>query len=440
MDLILAFVVFLAHILICLVTGWSLILAMCVGFLCFMAVGLHRGFSLTELMCMAGRGSKSALVVVRIMVLVGMLTALWRASGTIAYFVQRGVGLITPRSFLLMAFLLPALMSLAFGSSFGVAGTAGVILMTIARSGSAHMAITAGAVMSGAFIGERLSPASSAAALTAAVTGTDQRKLQEGMWRTSWLPLLLCLALYSGLSVIHPISAVNTRILADMEAGFCLTWPAIAPAAALLLCAMLKIDTWLSIAASCLTAAVVAVMVQEVPLEQLPKICMLGYTPQRQALSELLSGGGICSMLSVLAIICLSCANCGIFNGTGMLDSVSSWAGRLVGRVGLFGTHVTLSLCCCGLFCNQSVSIVMSANLTESYYREHKLPPLLMGVNVGDSSINLSALVPWSIMCGTVLSTIGGTLGALPFAFYLYLVPVCRGIQKYDCFPEKEIK
>ena len=80
-------------------------------------------------------------------------------------------------------------------------GTAGVILMAIARSGGADLTVTAGAIISGIYVGERLSPASSSAALTAAVSGAEQRAFQHEMWRTTPLPMALSLAVY--LSLIH---------------------------------------------------------------------------------------------------------------------------------------------------------------------------------------------------------------------------------------------
>lgn len=111
-----------------------------------------------------------------------------------------------------MAFLLPALFSLAFGSSFGVVGTAGVILMAIARSGGADLTVTAGAIISGIYVGERLSPASSSAALTAAVSGRSQRAFQHEMWRATPLPMALSLAVYGVLSILCPIRQVDSHI------------------------------------------------------------------------------------------------------------------------------------------------------------------------------------------------------------------------------------
>lgn len=168
MDLFAAFGVFLACVAGCMARGYSLGWALGAGFVCFFIVGVRRGTAAPALIKMAAEGMLTSMKVLRILLLLGLLTALWRAGGTVAFFVWCGVQLITPKTFVLVAFGLSAVFSLAFGSSFGVAGTAGVILMTIARSGGANLAVTAGAVMSGIYFGERLSPASSSAALVAA--------------------------------------------------------------------------------------------------------------------------------------------------------------------------------------------------------------------------------------------------------------------------------
>ena len=125
-------------------------------------------------------------------------------------------------------------MSLTFGSAFGGAGTAGVILSVIARTGGADLAMTAGAVVSGAYLGERLSPASSSSALAAALAGTDQNAMQRRMWRTTPLPLALSLIFYGVLSVLFPIRQVDPTILNALQESFDLSWWTVIPAVILL--------------------------------------------------------------------------------------------------------------------------------------------------------------------------------------------------------------
>ena len=112
MDLILGFGLFMAGVVVCMVKGFSLAWALLLGFVTFFLIGLRRGFAAGELVKMAMKGGKTAFVVLRILILIGVLTGIWRAGGTIAYFVAMGLRLITPRSFMLVAFLLPAVPSM----------------------------------------------------------------------------------------------------------------------------------------------------------------------------------------------------------------------------------------------------------------------------------------------------------------------------------------
>ena len=128
MDLLAAFGIFLLCVAGCMVRGLPLYWALLAGFFCFFAVGVRRGTPVPALLNMAAGGMRTSFKVLRILLLLGLLTALWRAGGTVAFFVCTGVRLITPGTFVLAAFLLSAVFSLAFGSCFGVVGTAGVVL------------------------------------------------------------------------------------------------------------------------------------------------------------------------------------------------------------------------------------------------------------------------------------------------------------------------
>ena len=342
-----------------------------------------------------------------------------------AFFVRTGVSLITPNTFLLVAFLLPALFSMAFGSSFGVAGTAGVILMTIARSGGANLLAAGGAIMSGIYVGERLSPASSAAAVAAAVSGVDDRAFRSRMWRDSLIPFSITLLLYGILSPVYPIHQVDGRILQALSTGFDLSWPVVLPAVALLALPWMKVSAVGAILASCVLSVLCALLIQHMDPGQLLWACVAGYEAAEPELREILSGGGLCSMLDVAVIVVLSCAYSGLFSGTGFLDPVTEKMRVLMDRIGLFATHVLLAFGTCMLFCNQTVGTVLSAQLTREEYRRRGLPSMEMAANIGNTVINLAGLVPWAIACSVPLTTMGVGLWALPFAFYLYLVPLC---------------
>lgn len=441
MDLILGFGLFLGGVVVCMVQGMSLAWALLLGFICFYLVGLHRGFRAGELARMAMEGGKTAFVVLRILVLIGVLTGLWRAGGTIAYFVAMGLRLITPNSFVLIAFLLPAVLCLAFGSSFGVSGTAGVILMTIARSGGADPVVAAGAALSGAYFGERLSPASSAAALVAAVSRAEQRTFQRQMWKDTMLPLALTLGIYTLLSRIYPIQRVDPQILQALEGGFTLNWLTVLPAIALLVLPWFKLKAIHAIAISCVLAAVSAVAAQGMGLGEVLRVCVLGYEEQHPLLAGIMSGGGLVSMAGSVCIVFLSCAYAGIFNGTGILDPLKEKAGALAERIGRIPAQCVVGLCTGGLFCNQTVAIVMNRQIMERYYREHSLSGQDMARDVGNTVLNLVGMIPWAIACSVPLTNMGSNFTSIPFAVFLYLVPLCAwltrngGKRKKGCNP-----
>lgn len=430
MDLPLALLFFLSGVLICILTGQPLSFALALGFVAFLLVGLHRGVPLKSLLIMAGKGARTGFVVLRILILVGLLTALWRASGTIAFFVYVGLSLIKPHIFILIAFLLSAILCLAFGSSFGVCGTAGVVLMAIAQTGETNLLATAGAVLSGAYFGERLSPASSSAALVAAVCKADYRSFLVQMWKTTPIPLALTLLFYGLLSWLYPIQTVDPHFLQALAEGFDLSWLTVLPAVVLVLLPWLHVSAAMSIAISCALAALLAIFVQGTDVLTLLAACFTGCHVAHPALTQIMSGGGLFSMLNVIVIVFLSCAYSGIFNETGMLDALKQRMTGLSQRLGLFPTLCLTALSTASLLCNQSVTIVMTCELMEQPYHTAGRSPLQMATDLGNSAINLAGIVPWCIACSVPLATIGAPLQALPFAILLYGLPLCCMIGK----------
>ncbi|MBP2666886.1 MAG: Na+/H+ antiporter NhaC-like protein, partial [Firmicutes bacterium] len=158
-------------------------------------------------------GSKQSLVVIRIFVLIGAITAVWRACGTIPFIVYHGIGLMNAQYFILSAFLLSAMVSFLLGTSFGTVGTMGVVLMVLAKSGNVDVDVTAGAIIAGAYFGDRCSPMSSSATLVAALTGTQLYLNLGNMLKTSVLPFLLSCFGYVFLSLNNPLIVGNNPIV-----------------------------------------------------------------------------------------------------------------------------------------------------------------------------------------------------------------------------------
>ena len=169
---------------------------------------------------------------------------------------------MTPRLFLVIAFLLCAALSYVLGTSYGVSSTMGVILMALARSGGVSPVVTAGVVLSGVYFGDRCSPASSAASLVAAVTETDLYRNVRQMLRTGLLPTLLALALYTLLSFRHPITGLDSGVLSALTDHFAMSWTVLLPAVVMFVLPLFKAPIKAAMGASIAVAAVLGIAVQ----------------------------------------------------------------------------------------------------------------------------------------------------------------------------------
>ena len=423
MDLLIAFGVFLICLIGALVTGHTMVIALFVGLVAFYIVGLHRGYPAKELCSMGFEGTRDSLIVIEVMCVIGLITATWRISGTITIIVYYGIQIITPAAFLVIAFLLSCLLSYAIGTSFGVAGTVGVIFMTLARSGGVDPVITAGVLMSGIYFGDRSSPVSSSANMVAGVTGTKIFDNVKVMLRTCMGPMAACLAIYGVLSVTHPISHVDEELVRTFEESFTLSPWALVPAVLMLLLPLLKVSVMLAMGLSVASGILVAWLVQGVPVAVVLKTCIFGYTADG-GLGSILNGGGLISMVEIVVILIISCTYSGIFKGTGMLESLQERLSAACRKTGRFTVMLALSLVSAMVFCNQTIATLMCNDLLEKPYRDAGASKEELAIDMENSVILIACSVPWAIGCSVPLAFFGVDYSCFPYAVFMYLMPV----------------
>ena len=421
----LCFAAFLGAVAFCLIAGHKLLWALLLGLVLFTFLGLRRGFSLKSLSAMAWERGKRSLIVLQVFLTIGIVTALWRASGTVAFFLYYGLRSISPHLFLLVAFLLCALLSFALGTSMGVTGTAGVVLIILARSGGVSLAMTAGAVLSGAYFGDRCSPMSSCATLVAACTGTELYRNVREMLKTGALPTVLTVAFYAVLSFRNPITTVNEAVLSALSGHFSLHWAVLLPALVMLALPLLKVPVKWAMAVSAVIAFVLTVALQGMPFWEALKTALLGYTPVQPELANILSGGGFVSMLHSAGVVLVTGLYAGILEGTHLLDPVHHRAEQLAERIGLFPSAIVVSLSIAAVFCNQSVTVLMGEQLLSPAYRSHGASRMELAMDIANSGVLIAGLVPWSIALTVPLAMLGVGLEAVPYAALLYFIPLC---------------
>lgn len=425
MDLIFSFVIFMTTMILSLTTGITMIIPLLVGLAAFSLVALRRGFRPGAVSKMCLHGMQESMIVVLVMLLIGCLTSLWRQTGTIAYFTYYGVKLIPPQIFILAAFLLTSVMSYALGTSFGVAGTIGVILMTIARASGVSLPLVGGAIMSGLYFGDRGSPAASSTSLVANETHTDVSRNFRLMIKSSLLPMGICIVLYTALSLFSHPRGVDSGLLDVFAQEFKLSPWCLLPTVALLIPAFLGVKIKLLMLINIVLSIFLTVILQGTSFADVLRMMLLGFTPRSAELTPILSGGGAASMLEIMVLLLLSSGCAGIFEGTRMLESIENGLKRLSGRIGRFPALVLTSLGACAVFCNQTIGIIMCRQCMSKNYGDTPEERTAFMLDIENSVVPLAGMVPWCIASSVPLGMLGCGMSALLLSAYLYLLPIC---------------
>lgn len=441
MDLFIGLILFTIAMASSIILNYSMILALLIGLIIFTFLGLRRGFSIGDIAKSSLKGMEDSMIVIYVMAVIGFITASWRMSGTITIFVYYGMKIITPSFFLIIAFLLSCILSYALGTSFGVAGTVGIIFMTLARSGGIDPVITAGVLMSGIYFGDRASPVSSSANLVAGITGTKIYDNVKMMMKTAMLPLLITLVLYTILSFKHPISHVDEGLVAEFEEAFILSPLAIIPAIIMLVLPLFKLNILISMGLSILSASLIAWQVQGVPIIKILETCIMGYEVKGDGLSKILNGGGLVSMLEIVGILIISGCYSGIFSKTELLNSIQGELTKMTNKWGRFQTMLMMSIVSSMIFCNQTIAGIMCNDLMAPAYLNDKICSdncsdksldnsmykckEELAIDMENSVILIGCIVPWCIGCTVPLSFFKVDFHGMIWAFYMYLVPIC---------------
>lgn len=414
----------------CLLLKLPTLYALFAGLILFCGYAARKGNSPKKILSMLCTGVLTARNILIVFVLIGMMTALWRACGTIPYIICHAAKLLRPEIILLVSFLLNCGISVLTGTSFGTSATIGVICMAMGVSAGANPVLLGGAILSGAFFGDRCSPFSTSALLVSELTKTSIFDNIKNMVRSAWLPFFLTCLLYGVLgSRLHSQAAA-----ADLTSLFgrevTLHPAALLPAVLILILALMRIPVKYAMLASILSALAVGCSIQHLPLSELPGLLLTGYHAADPEAAAFLDGGGIRSMIKVGAIVCISSSYAGIFQNTGLLDGLKTGLLKLGTRITPFGAILLASIGTSMISCNQTLSIM----LTDQLGRELEPDAGRMALNLENSAVVVAPLIPWSIAGAVPLATVGAPLTSIFAAFFLYLVPLCYLLAQLPAF------
>ena len=411
---------FAVSLMICIGFDISILAALVFGFFLFYGYGLYRKHAPGEMISLAFSGIKTVKNILITFILIGIITATWRACGTIPYIVYHATKICSPNAMVLITFLLCCLISVLTGTAFGTAATMGVICVTMASSMGVPLVYSGGAVLAGSFFGDRCSPMSTSALLVSTVTGTDLYRNIGSMVKTSAVPFLITCGIYtllgSGSGSHYDVSQIQS-LFAD---NFVLHPAALIPAVVIILLSCFRVNVKIAMSISILCGMAVAFLIQDISLTELAGIAIWGYKPEAAEVAALLSGGGVQSMVKVFCIVCLSSCYSGMFNGTGLLEGFRGSLNRLSKKILPFGSILITSVITVMISCNQTLAIM----LTHQLCMDTEPDPETMASHLENTAVVIAPLIPWSIAGAVPLATVGAPTISILTACYLYLLPV----------------
>jgi NhaC family Na+:H+ antiporter len=410
-------------------------------------VGVRLGHHWGELQKAIIAGISTAMVAILILLSVGGLIGTWLMAGTVPSLIYYGLELLDPQWFFAASCLICAIAALATGSSWTVAGTLGVALIGVSMGLGLNPAIAAGAIISGAYFGDKMSPLSDTTNLAPAVVGTDIFSHIRHMAWTTGPSFTIALVLFAivglGTDVTADASALD-ELMVTLDDNFNITVIALLPLVVVFYMAYKKVPPLPTILFGALLGGVLAVFLQPQGVLSLADSPDLptgmamakgvwlalgsGYVSSTgvAAVDDLLTRGGMQSMLVTIWLILSALSFGAVLEHTGMLERLITAAVKRAKTTGSLVTTVVFS--CIGInivAADQYIAIVLPGKMYRAEFAKRGLDPKNLSRVIEDSGTLTSPLVPWNTCGAFMASTLGvGTLAYLPFAFFNLVNPL----------------
>jgi NhaC family Na+:H+ antiporter len=392
----------------------------------------------------------------------GSLIGTWILSGIVPTMIYYGLKILNPTFFYPLAAIICSIVALATGSSWTTAGTVGVALIGIAAALGLNVAIAAGAILSGAYFGDKLSPLSDTTNLAPAMAGTDLfTHIRHMLWTT--IPsmtiavlLYFIIGLFSGTSV--QVQSLDS-IFQALEGSFNIGWYLLIPPAIIIVMLAKKVPALPALLIGALIGGIFAVIFQQETVLKFvgetghtkPVALLKGFwtamfggyvaSTGTPAMDDLLTRGGMADMLNTVWLIISAMTFGGAMETTGILHrlargilSVAKSTGSLIAST--VGTSIGMNV----IASDQYIAIVIPGRMYREEYERRKLQPKNLSRTLEDAGTLTSPMVPWNT-CGAFMATTLGvaTLAYLPFYFLGMLNPIIAIIYGYTGFTiEKE--
>ncbi len=379
------------------------------------------------------KGINQAMSAILILILIGVLVGVWIASGIVPTMIYYGLEILNPEYFLVSAVLISSITSLATGTSWGTVGTIGIALIGIAQGLGVPTPIAAGAILSGAYFGDKMSPLSDTTNLAPAVSGTDIFTHIKFMLLPSVIAygLTLLFFTYIGTTLdMGNMEAGTVDLLKNtLKANFNITpWLFIPPLAVIISIAF-KTPAIPGITLGIVLGGILGFIFQpSVDFGVILDVGMNGFKIEtgNASIDKLLNSGGLTNMMFSVSLTILAMSFGGIMEKTGQLEAIVNFILRKIHSAqGLVISTMATSTITNALMPEQYISIVVPGKMYAQKYQESNLDPKVLSNAIESSGTVTSVLIPWNT-CGIFMASVLGvtTYEYVTWTFFNYSMPI----------------
>lgn len=407
---------FILFLFLAIIFNVSIVFALFANLILLSIYAYIKKFSLKKIWNMIFFGIKSAKTILIVFSLIGMITGIWRLSGTLAYIIYHGISFISPKFFYAGVFIFNASISLLTGTSFGTSSTAGVISMSISNAMGFSPLVTGGAVLSGAFFGDRSSPMSTSALLVATLTGTDLYNNIKNMFKTCVIPLVLTVITFQVFN--FGINAnIDRHSIEALKIIFNFNPILIIPTITIIVLSIFRVNLKINLIISIAISIFFAAIFQDKSALEILNAIIFGMHLDSEA-GKLINGGGFISMLKMLLVVGISSGYFGFFKNTDLLRGVKKYIKKIFITLPDMLVMEIMSIIISAFSSNQTLSIMLTYEMARENYEDTSK----LALDIENSAVMTSALIPWNIAGSSPMEMIGAPIFAIYFSFYHHYI------------------
>lgn len=393
---------------------------------------LYLGFSYKQLQeAMLSMMSK-ALQPSMIVLVVGAMIGAWLISGTVPTLIYYGIQTISPGYFFVTALLFCTIVSVSTGTSWGTMGTAGVALMGISHGLELPAGMSAGAIISGAYFGDKISPLSDSTNLAAAIMETDlMDHVKHMLWTTTPAYILTALVfLFLGLNYGQDGGSLsNIDTMTDfLSSHYNLGWIPMIPVIVVVVLLIMSKPPITSIFIGAAIAGIIAIVYQGAGITETLDTIYDGYVVNSgiESVDSLLTQGGITSMFNLLALFLFALGLGGLLQESGILKTfLDTFFSRVNSMQTLVPTSMVASYIGTAILGTASASIALVGTMLKPLYKKQRLKPQNLSRLMEDTATQGAVAIPWNGNAIFAAAALGvAPLTFMPFLFLAFFTPV----------------